>query len=289
MTVPSWLDRVEFPFTSRSFSLPAGRMHYIDEGQGRPLVMVHGTPEWSFAYRHLVKVLSPSYRCIAMDHLGFGLSDKPVGWSYLPQDHAANLAALIDSLNLDGITLVVHDFGGPIGLSYAIDHPERVRNLVVMNTWMWPLDDDPHFTGSKLFHGALGRFLYEHLAFSARVMLPSAMGDKSKLTRSVHRHYLKPWRTAAERHGTWVLAREVIGSSAWYASLWQRRERIRDLPALILWGMKDFAFRQRELERMAAVFRTPQVKAYESYGHFLTEELGPDLAAEIALFLASTP
>ena len=93
MSVPSWLDRQEYPFASHYLALPAGRLHYVDEGSGPPVVTVHGNPTWSFLYRHLVKRLQPSYRCIAPDHLGFGLSEKPANWSYLPQDHAANLAA----------------------------------------------------------------------------------------------------------------------------------------------------------------------------------------------------
>ncbi len=99
--------------------------------------MVHGTPTWSFMYRHLIRDLSPRYRCIAPDHLGFGLSDRPAGWSYRPEDQARNLARLIETLGLKDLTLVVHDFGGPIGLAYALDHPENVRRLVLFNTWMW--------------------------------------------------------------------------------------------------------------------------------------------------------
>ena len=114
-------------------------LHYIDEGRGDPVVMVHGTPTWSFLYRHVVKGLSKNYRCIAPDHIGFGLSDKPQGWSYTIEAQAKNLQVLLDSLDLEDITLVVHDFGGPIGLSYAIENPEKVSRLVIMNTWLWSL------------------------------------------------------------------------------------------------------------------------------------------------------
>src|SRR5512133_3021901 len=110
------LDRSEYPFASHYLQLPMGRMHYIDEGHGSPIVMVHGTPTWSFLYRHLVKRLAADYRCLAPDNLGFGLSNKPAGWSYTPQAHADNLRAFIESLGLRDVTLVVHDFGGPIGL-----------------------------------------------------------------------------------------------------------------------------------------------------------------------------
>src|SRR5512146_856837 len=109
----SWINQNEYPFQSHFLDLAPGRMHYVDEGQGETILMVHGTPTWSFLYRRLIKELSPDYRVVAPDHLVFGLSDKPESFSYLPRDHAGNLTCLIESLNLKGITLVVHDFGGP--------------------------------------------------------------------------------------------------------------------------------------------------------------------------------
>jgi len=281
----NWVDRNEYPFADHFLNLSMGRMHYVDEGHGHPILMVHGTPEWSFGYRYLIKGLSQKYRCIACDHIGFGLSYKPVNWSYLPEAHAQNLAELIETLDLKEFTLVVHDYGGPIGLAYAVDHPENIHSLVLMNTWMWSLDHDPHFTRTKLFAGALGRFLYEYMGFSARVMLPSAMGDKSKLTRPIHRQYLNAWRMPEERRGTWVFARELIGSSAWYDSLWQKRATLQDKPALILWGLKDFAFRRVELEKLKTMFRNPQMMAFESTGHFVPEELREQLSPIIADFI----
>jgi haloalkane dehalogenase len=104
-----WIDRNEYPFASHHLPLPAGRMHFLDEGAGSPIVMVHGTPDWSFGYRKLVKNLSPEYRCVVPDNLGFGLSDKPRDWSYLPEHQAGNLRALIEHLDLKQITLVLHD------------------------------------------------------------------------------------------------------------------------------------------------------------------------------------
>jgi haloalkane dehalogenase len=281
----NWVDRIEYPFAEHYLNLSMGRMHYVDEGQGRPIVMVHGTPEWSFGYRYLIKGLSKNFRCIACDQIGFGLSDKPANWSYLPEDHAKNLTDLIGALDLKDITLIVHDYGGPIGLSYAVDHPENIHGLVLMNTWMWSLDNDPHFTGTKMFSGAAGRFLYEKMSFSARVILPLAMSDKSKLTRQIHQQYLKPWRTPAERHGTWILARELIGSSSWYNSLWDKRDCLQDIPALILWGMKDFAFRQIELEKLKKVFNHKTVQTFDGIGHFVNEELGDNLTPIICDFL----
>ncbi len=132
--IPAWLDRSAYPFTLRVFSAPEGDMRYVDEGQGEVILFVHGNSTWSFMYRELIKGLRARYRCVAPDHLGFGLSDKPRGATYLPQMHAENLQAFIQGLGLKDITLVLHDWGGPIAMAYATAHPENIKRLVVLNT-----------------------------------------------------------------------------------------------------------------------------------------------------------
>src|SRR3954465_4600219 len=118
----TWIDKESYPFKSNYIEANCcDNMHYIDEGKGEVILMVHGTPTWSFLYRHLIKDLSGNYRCIAIDHLGFGLSDKPRKYSYKPEELAKNLRHFIEKMNLKNITLMVHDFGGPIGLAYAIE------------------------------------------------------------------------------------------------------------------------------------------------------------------------
>ncbi len=134
---PSWIDREHYPFAPHYVDLPDGRMHYVDEGHGPVIVMVHGTPTWSFMYRHLIAGLAPHFRCIVPDHIGFGLSERPLPYTLTTADHARNLHLLIEQLGLRDVTLMVHDFGGPIGLGYAIDHPENVRAQIITNTWLW--------------------------------------------------------------------------------------------------------------------------------------------------------
>ena len=140
---PRWLDREAFPFRSRWMEIPAGRMHYIDEGRGPPILFVHGTPTWSFEWRHLVRALREGYRCVAVDHLGFGLSDRPRSAAYTLEGHAERLRAFVERLGLAQLTLVAHDFGGPIALPLAEEVPSRIARLVVINSWMWSLTDDP--------------------------------------------------------------------------------------------------------------------------------------------------
>lgn len=287
MSTPGWLDRTLYPFESRYLDTGEGRIHYVDEGQGDVILMVHGTPTWSFLYRDLIRRLSATHRVVAPDHLGFGLSDKPEGAAYRPADHARRLALLIDRLELRDFTLVVHDFGGPIGLSYALDHPDRVARLVLFNTWLWSIAGEPAKARvARIMGGPLGRFLYRRLNFSPRVLVKSAYGDRSRLTPVVHRHYTAPFPTPATRQAPWVLAREMLGSSDWYESLWRRLDRLAGKPTLIVWGMKDPAFPPSDLARWEEALPGARVVRLDDVGHFVPDE-APDAAArEIEAFIA---
>ena len=126
-----------YPFTSHYIGVSGLKYHYIDEGQGEPIVMVHGNPTWSFYYRELIKALSGSYRCIASDHIGCGLSDKPdvTDYDYRLRSRVDDLDKLSNTVTAgEKITLVLHDWGGMIGMAYALRHPEKIARLVVMNT-----------------------------------------------------------------------------------------------------------------------------------------------------------
>jgi len=286
---PAWLDRETYPFASRWFKAPAGRMHYVDEGRGEVLVMVHGTPDWSFQYRTLIKCLSQNYRCIAMDYLGFGLSDKPADWAYTPEAHAANVAALIEGLGLSDVTLVVHDFGGPIGLSYALDHPVNVRRLILFNTWMFSGRGTKRYRSwrrvSRILGGRFGKLLYERFNFSARVVLKQSFADKSKLPRRVHQQYIQALPTPASRRGTWMFAKHLVASGDWYDGLWARRAKIADKPTLILWGTKDVATGPEFLAKFRDLFTRAQVEEYD-VGHFPQEEVGEALCPVVEQFLS---
>lgn len=284
----NWINRSEYPFAPNFFETAEGKMHYVDIGAGPVILMVHGTPTWSFLYRRLITALSNDYRVVAPDHLGFGLSDKPTDAPYTPADHARRLAALISELGLSDLTLMVHDFGGPIGLAHALEQPDNVARLVLFNTWLWSVEDNKTAQqASRLFGSPLGKFLYTRLNFSPRFLLKLAYGDKSKLTGDIHRHYTQVFPTAAERMAPWTLARELIGSSDWYDGLWQRRQAIAAKPALLLWGLKDPTFSPDDLTRWQTVFTQVQVQTYPTAGHFVPEEV--DTVAEpIRQFMADS-
>ena len=140
-----WLDTLEYPFTSNYFDYNEHKLHYIDEGQGETILFVHGTPSWSFDFRHIIKKLKTNFRCVAIDHIGFGLSDKPEYYDYSTQNHCKTLEQFVIEKQLDNITLVVHDFGGPIGLNFAIKNPEKINKTVILNSWLWSSKDDADF------------------------------------------------------------------------------------------------------------------------------------------------
>ena len=255
-------------------ALTDGAMHYVDEGSGPPILFVHGTPTNSYEYRHLIAALSKRHRSIAPDHLGFGESSRPQRFAYTPEAHACVLNEFVERLGLNDFTLVVHDFGGPIGLPLALTANPRVKRLVLMNTWAWPLDDDPKMArGAKFIGGALGRFLYRYANASLRLIMPSAYGDKKKLTKEIHRRYLAVFRDRDARvlvlH---ALAKSLLGSRAHYQSLLDRIDRLRAMPVLIVWGMKDTAFQPYQLERWRSLVPEAQVETIEAAGHWPHEE-----------------
>jgi haloalkane dehalogenase len=274
---PPWLDRDAYPFPSRWFALPEGRLHYLDEGPGgraKTVLFVHGTPTWSFEYRHLIRDLARTHRCVAVDHLGFGLSDRPRDAGYAPEDHSRRLQAFADGLGLHDVTLVAHDFGGPISLPLALATPGRVSRLVLLNTWMWSFDDDTQMRRrARMVSGAVGRFLYRRLNASLRLITPRAYGDRRKLTPEIHRQYLAVFPDAASRERVlWALARALTSSASFYDGLWRRRAELAAIPALIVWGMRDSAFPPRSLDRWRQALPHAEVVALPEAGHWPHEE-----------------
>lgn len=284
-----WPDTNLYPFNSHYIQLKAGRMHYIDEGQGEVLLFVHGTPTWSFLYRDFIKNLSKDYRCIAIDHLGFGLSEKPDNFSGTPEAHSANLSEFIEMMKLENITLVLHDFGGPIGLGWANAHPEKVKRVILFNTWLWETESNPEVTKvDKLINSWLGRFLYLNLNFSPKVLLKKGFDDKSKLTKKVHQQYLKPFPDKASRKGLYTLAKSLRGSTAWYQEQWQQLDVLEHKPVLILWGMKDQFLKPEFLQKWQARFPSAMVQTFDC-GHFVQEEKTEESIKALWEFLKTKP
>ena len=272
---------------SNFVNLRSGRMHYIEAGSGSPILFVHGTPTNSFEFRHLIASLSATHRCIAPDHLGFGKSERPAAFAYTPEAHAETLREFVGQLHLDKFTLVVHDFGGPIGLPLALADDSRVERVVIVNSWAWPLNDDPKMArGAALIGGAAGRLLYRYANASLRLIMPSAYGDRRKLTKDIHRQYLEVFRDRDARvlvlH---ALAKALLGSRAHYQSLLDRMEALRRIPVLIVWGMHDSAFQPYQLARWQSLLPHATVARIEGAGHWPHEEEPARVVEAIERFL----
>jgi haloalkane dehalogenase len=285
--LPGWLDRDAYPFAHRWAPAAGGhRVHYLDEGAGEPILFVHGTPTWSFEWRHVVRALAGTHRCVAPDLLGFGLSDRPRDFPYTPEAHAAALAGFVDAIGLRDFTLVVHDFGGPIGLPLALER--RARRLVVINSWMWSFAGDAAMERkARLAGSALGGWLYRRLNFSPRVILPRAYADRSKLSPAVHAQYLAPFPDPWSRGAVlWTLARALLASGPYYDDLWRRRAALAELPTLVVWGTKDPAFPPAYLARWRAA--VPRARVVEvPAGHWPHEEMPDAVIGALREFLAS--
>ena len=180
------------------------------------------------------------------------------------------------------MTLVVGDWGGPIGLSYAIRHPDKIKSILITNTWLWSVRNDLYYQGfSGFMGGPIGRWLIRRYNFFAKTILWMSYGDRSKLTPHIHKHYLEPFSRPDERKGSWILPKQIIDSSAWLDSLWSQRDILNGKISLIAWGMKDIAFRKNELDKWISAFPNVRVQRFEKSGHFLLEENPSELAQEI--------
>ncbi len=271
-----WLDTSEYPFASNYFNIHGLNLHYIDEGQGETLLFVHGTPSWSFDFRHIIRELKTDFRCVAIDHIGFGLSDKPQHYDYSTQNHSETLEQFVLEKGLENITLVIHDFGGPIGLNFAIQYPEKIKSLVILNSWLWSSKNDADFIRlSKVLKNPLLPFLYRYLNFSPRFILPTSFGEH-KLSKHILTQYTKPFANRTERNGPLAFAWSLLNDQDWFEELWNNRQSISTKPTLFIWGMKDPLLKPHLLERFVLGFKNSATVRQETCGHFPQEEQ-PDI------------
>lgn len=280
-----WLDKSEYPFTSNYFDINGQKLHYIDEGKGETILFVHGTPSWSFDYRNVIKILKETYRCVAIDHIGFGLSDKPENYDYSTQSHSKTLEKFVLEKHLENITLVVHDFGGAIGLNFAMQYPEKIKRLVILNSWLWSSKTDPDFVKlSKILKSPLLPFLYRYLNFSPKFILPKSFGNR-KLSKHILTQYAKPFANKTQRNGALAFAKSLLNDQDWFEELWNKRQAISNKPTLFIWGLKDPVIKPHYLDKFESGFTNSKTKRLETSGHFPQEEKPEIVAKEIMEFL----
>jgi haloalkane dehalogenase len=285
-TPESRFDRLpDFDFQPNYFDQDGLRMHYLDEGAGDPVLLLHGEPTWSFLYRKMIPPLAAVARCIAPDYFGFGRSDKPTERSWYSYDrHVASITRLVDKLDLRRITLVVQDWGGPVGFRLAVENPERVAKIVVMNTGIGaraPSDEWLRFqsfmrrVGTEIVAGQL-----------VRLSLVQPVSDE------VIAAYDAPFPVPEARIGI-VQFPELVATSSEHPSapaMLGVRDRLRELdrPALVLFSDSDPIFSRRAAEVMAELLPNAELDPpVEGAGHFLQEDRGEVLGARIAAWLGA--
>jgi len=276
-----------FPVEHRFTDVDGAHVHYVDEGVGETILLLHGNPAWSFLYRKIIVGLKPQFRCVALDYPGYGMSSAPAGYRFTPREHSAVLEAFVDQLQLHDLTLMVQDWGGPIGLGLGGRRPELVRRLIIGNTFAWPLDGEFRVrVFSALMGGPVGRTLNRRFMFVPRFFF--ARGLAQRHSRQVLDLYLAPWRDRARRAPAAIGPRQLIAASAYLKEVEASLPKLADRPALIVWGVKDFAFREPARERFEQVFPNHRTVVYDDASHFLQEDVGDRIAEAFKAFAAST-
>jgi haloalkane dehalogenase len=258
-------------------------MHYLDEGEGDPVLLLHGEPTWSFLYRKMIPPLARVARCIAPDYFGFGRSDKPTdrGW-YSYDGHTESLARFARDLDLQKITVVVQDWGGPLGLRFAVENPERVARLVVMNTGIGARAPNEEWLRFQAFMRRVGTEIVAGQLVQLTLVQPT--------TDEVIAGYDAPFPVPESRVGI-VQFPELVATRADHtsaAAMLATREQLRsfDRPALVLFGEDDPIFSRRAAEVMAELLPASELDPpVAGAGHFLQEDQGPWLGERIARWL----
>lgn len=274
----------------KTFHTPAGPLAYTDIGSGPPVVFLHGNPTSAHLFRYLIDELATDHRCIAPDYVGFGRSAAPSDFSYRPPAHATLIEALLQHLDTTNITLVLHDWGGPIGMAYALRHPEAIRRVVLMNTWAWPLEHRPLIQiFARLVNTRLGRRSIEDLNAFARFAMPLTVGSTGALVPEWVQTYAAALHSRQRRYACWAFARALHTESTWLRALWTCRHRLQDRPALLCWGMADPAFGVEScLQRWVSLFPAAEVHRFSQTGHYVPEERGPALQPLVRRFFQRT-
>ena len=282
---PSWINPELFPFESKFMEIEGHQMHYIDEGEGRPILLSHGTPEWSFGWRDIVKGLRGQFRCVAPDLLGFGLSDKPLDADYSVAAHARRMRLFIEKLGLRDLNVLGNDFGLSIAFDYVLRHPENVQKISLFNGWMWPLNEDPHYARpARWMRSWLGRLLYLRFNFPVNMIMPASFGNKKNLSPEIHRHYKQALPSPAERRAAYAFSHELLAATPFWAKQWQQVSKLAEKPCLIFWGMKDTFVPMYELEKWEKALPQARVVRFDDAGHFVQEEAGERMVSELFLF-----
>ena len=285
-----------YPYDSHWLDLEGLRLHYLDEGSGEAVVAVHGNPTWSFYFRNLVRELCEDYRVIVPDHIGCGLSDKPGGddYDYTLGRRIADFSRLMDELEVRDVNLVVHDWGGMIALAWAVDHPERVQRVVILNTAAFHLPRSKSFPWQLWIvrDTPLGALIVRGLNGFARGATHLACTRK-RLSKEVRDAYCAPYDSWSNRIATLRFVEDIPlhkGESGYeiVSSTAERLEVFRNRPVLVCWGAKDFVFDDHFLREWQRILPDADVHRFADCGHYILEDASEEVIPLIRNFLART-
>ena len=287
-----------YPFTPKSFDRHGFHLSYLDEGVGDPVVMLHGNPTWSFYYRNVVLALRDRYRCVVPDHIGCGLSDKPSEsqYDYSLKSRVDDIDALLEHAGAtNNITLIVHDWGGMIGMTYAARHPERIKRIVAINTGAFPLPAAKKFPRSLWWgrNTRLGAWLILKRNAFCRAAASWCVTRKP-LPSDVREMYLNPYDSPEHRVAVLKFVQtiplkpsdpgyEIVSDTALSLA------KFHDVPTLLLWGLKDFVFDRHFLAEWQRYFPHAEVRTWPDCGHYLLEDAGDEVIMKMKEFLQRYP
>jgi cis-3-alkyl-4-acyloxetan-2-one decarboxylase len=279
----------QYPFSPKTVKVAGGyNLSFVDEGKGPTVVLLHGNPSWSYLYRRMIDGLSNNCRCIAPDHLGCGYSDKPQNYSYLLRDHINNLENLLNKLGVEKCTMVMHDWGGAVGMGWAVRHPDRIERLVVMNTaafrsrriplriavCRWPIIGPLLVRGFNAFAGAA-----VHMAVTRKMAPEVAAG------------FLLPYDSWANRIAIFRFVQDIPlhrGHPSWQdlVDIEQGLVRLARKPMLVCWGGRDFCFTKHFFAEWQRRFSGADCHYFAEAGHYLLEDAFEDIFPLVQQFIA---
>lgn len=284
---------VEYPFRSHFLDIAGVKYHYLDEGEGEVLLLVHGNPTWSFAWRNFVKDLSEDYRVVAVDHIGCGLSDKPQDYPYNLDQHIRNLSQLIAELDLRRVTLIAHDWGGAIGMGTAGRMADRFERFVLCNTAAFRSRKIPWRIAACRIP-VLGAWGVRGLNLFARAALSMAVSHHARMTPPVCAGYLAPYQSWADRVAILRFVEDIPleANHPSYGTLTEIESQLPlfcDRPMLLAWGERDWCFTVDFLSEFERRFPQAEVFRLSDAGHYIFEDAYERLIPRIRAFLAAHP
>jgi haloalkane dehalogenase len=279
-------DDILYPFVAKKIAIKGHNLSFLDQGHGKVIVLLHGNPTWSFYYRNLVGLLQDNYRVIVPDHMGCGFSDKPEDYSYTLKTHIDNLETLLEECNVEKFSLVVHDWGGAIGMGLAVRYPERLESVVVLNTAAFRSPRIP-LRISICRVPLLGDLIVRGFNGFARGAL--SMAVENKMAPAIARGYLKPYDSWDHRVALLRFIQDIPltpKDGSWHnlVEIEKGLRLLQNIPMLILWGGKDFCFTRYFYEEWVQRFPGAERHFFTDAGHYVLEDAFDAISPLITTF-----